>query len=565
MKTDKPILPQLISLLVALSISVSACNLADLYTNVCATPTLSVTKVEDTNAGLCSPSDCSLREALIASNSCKGTQTIQIPSGTYRLTLTGADEDAAGTGDLDLTDSATIQGDGHPIIDGVGADRIFDIKTGQSVTLSGLVLQNGKTPLFGSAIANQGNLTIEDVLLQNNHQTDKSGSGVTIFTYDLGSSLDISNSALVNNWAAVEAAGLYNVAGTMTIENVTVSGNHGYGVANAQGGQTQIKYSTIADDFGLYEIWNPGIGTAVQVSNSIIAGRTTDGNCFQPVDSGGFNIDSAHKGTSATCGLSRPSDLAGTDPVLLPLANNDGSTATLALDPASPAVNSADPNACGGTDQRGVERPQGTQCDRGAFELQNPPTRPTATSAPTRTRPPQPSATPAKGSNGGNTLTFTTNANCRTGPGTGYFMVTPIKQGLTASIKGQNNAGTWVLIQVPASEKSCWVSLLLGSLSGSLSGVPTLPSPPIPATPEKFKDSSKCSASQRTVTLTWTLTPNAVGYNIYRGDKLLKTLNALTTTYQDVTSPHDDFFYAIEAFNENGISARLTTQVQACP
>jgi len=235
------------------------------------------------------------------------------------------------------------------------------------------------------------------------------------------------------------------------------------------------------------------------------------------------------------------------------------------LDSASPAINSADPNACGGTDQRGVERPQGTQCDRGAFELQNPPARPTETPAPTRTRIPQPTNTPGKQSNGANTLTFTTNANCRKGPGTGYLMVTPIKQGATAKIIGQNTDRTWVLIQVPASEKSCWVSVLLGTLSSDLSTIPTLPSPPIPAAPETFKDASKCGASQRIVTLTWTLAPNAIGYNIYRGGKLLKTTNALTTSYQDTTSPHNDFLYAIEAFNEYGISAQLTTQVQACP
>jgi hypothetical protein len=59
--------------------------------------------------------------------------------------------------------------------------------------------------------------------------------------------------------------------------------------------------------------------------------------------------------------------------------------------------------------------------------------------------------------------------------------------------------------------------------------------------------------------------PNATGYNIYRSGKLLTTTNALRNSYQDVTSPEGSFFYAIEAFNENGVSARLTTQVQACP
>ena len=59
--------------------------------------------------------------------------------------------------------------------------------------------------------------------------------------------------------------------------------------------------------------------------------------------------------------------------------------------------------------------------------------------------------------------------------------------------------------------------------------------------------------------------PSATGYNIYRNNKLLKTVDALYSSYQDITSPASGFFYAIEAFNANGVSARLTTQVQACP
>jgi CSLREA domain-containing protein len=565
MKTNQYSLINLIAVLAALAVLTSACNLTDLFANPCASQTLIVNKTADTDGGVCTGSDCSLRQAVLASNSCTGVQTIQIPAGTYILTHTGADEEAAASGDLDLTDSVVIQGEGNPIIDGEAADRIFDVKAGKTVSISGLTLQNGKTPLFGSAIANLGVLTLDHVVIQNNHQTDKSGNGGAIFSYDLGSSLDISDSAVVNNWAAVDAAGLYNVAGTMTITNVTVSGNHGYGVGNAQGGQMQIKFSTIADDFGLYEIWNLGVGNAVEVGNSIIAGRAEQGNCFQPVTSDGFNLDSAMGGTANTCGLKRPGDLIHTDPLLLPLAENGGNTLTLALGPESLAINAADPANCIAADQRGVARPQGAKCDIGAFELENPPARPTVAPTLAPTRPPENTPTPKKTVSVGVTLTFNTNSNCRKGPGTGYFLVTPLKQGVTAVIKGKNDLGTWVLVQVPASGKSCWVALSLGVLNGSLSGISVFPAPPIPDAPATFRDSSQCGATQRTVTLTWTMAPNATGYNIYRSNKLLKTVNALYSSYQDVTSPTSGFFYAIEAFNENGVSARLTTQVQPCP
>lgn len=567
MKTS-PILLRLIAVLVALSILTSACNLTDLFTGACSTPAISVTKTEDTNDGLCTETDCSLREAVITANSCSGTQTIQIPAGTYSLTHTGADEEAAATGDLDLTDNVILQGEGNSIIDGNATDRIFDVKPGRTVSISGLVLQNGQTPLFGSAIANQGNLTLDHVVIQNNHQTDKTGNGGAIFTYNLGSSLDISNSAVVNNWAAIDAAGLYNVAGTMTIENVTISGNHGYGVANAQGGQTVIKFSTIADDFGAYEIWNPGVGNAVQVSNTIISGRTTEGNCFQPVSSGGHNLDSAIGGTANTCGLSGSNDLINIDPLLLPLTANGGNTLTRALDPTSPAVNSADPTVCNSSDQRGVVRPQGAQCDRGAFELQNPPAKVEPTPTAAKVRPPEKTSTPsvrASGGHSGVTLTLNTNANCRKGPETRYIYVTSFEQGTEVEVTGQNLQKTWVLVQGPASKMTCWVALSLGSLNGSLSDIPTYPTPPIPNAPSSFADSSNCGADQRTVTLTWAMMPNANGYNLYRNNKLLTTTGALASSYEDITPPTKGFIYEIEAFNEDGVSERVSTQVQACP
>ena len=568
MKTSL-ILFRLIAVLTAFSILASACNLTDLFTGLCSVPALIVTKTDDTNDGLCIDNDCSLREAVITSNNCTGTQTIQVPAGTYILTRTGVDEEAADRGDLDITDNAIIQGEGNSIIDGNAADRIFDIKPGRTVSIRGLILQNGQTPLFGSAIANQGNLTVDHVVLQNNHQTDKTGNGAAIFTYGLGTSLDITNSAVVNNWAAIDAAGLYNVAGTMTIENVTISGNHGYGVANLQGGLTQIKFSTIADNFGTYEIWNPGIGSAVQVSNSIIAGRTTEGNCFQPLTSDGFNIDSAIGGTTNTCGLAGTNDLINTDPLLLPLTANGGGTLTRALDPASPAVNSADPAMCSGADQRGVVRPQGAQCDRGAFELQNPPA-PKATPTPTsvKTRPPEITSTPIvfpSGDHSGTTLTMNTNANCRKGPGMEYIYVTSISQGKAAQVKGQNIEKTWALVQVPASSATCWVSLALGDLSGSLYGLPVLPTPPIPDTPSTFNDSSSCGTDRRKVTLTWTIMLHATGYNIYRNGKLLTTTGALSSSFtDDNTSPSKDYRYEIEAFNEYAVSGRISTQVQTC-
>ena len=131
-------------------------------------------------------------------------------------------------------------------------------------------------------------------------------------------------------------------------------------------------------------------------------------------------------------------------------------------------------------------------------------------------------------------------------------------------VTGQNIEKTWVVVQIPASTLTCWVALSLGELSGSLYGLPVLPTPPIPDTPSSFNDSSSCGTDQRTVTLTWTIMPHASGYNIYRNGKLLTTTSALTHSYNDDTPPSKNYLYEIEAFNEYGVSARISTQVQAC-
>ncbi|MGA7298109.1 MAG: CSLREA domain-containing protein, partial [Rhodanobacteraceae bacterium] len=93
---------------------------------------------------------CTLRAAIQTANAHAGADVIVVPGGTYVLSLHGAGEDNAATGDLDITDSVTIQAQTAgvvPVIDGDGADRIFDIKQenlpSYDVTLNGLHLTHG--------------------------------------------------------------------------------------------------------------------------------------------------------------------------------------------------------------------------------------------------------------------------------------------------------------------------------------------------------------------------------------------------------------------------------------
>ena len=75
----------------------------------------------------------SLRVAVMAANNTVGEDSISFaPSlngSPITLSIAGAGEDVAATGDLDITDSITIQGNGdsNTIIDGGQIDRVLDL------------------------------------------------------------------------------------------------------------------------------------------------------------------------------------------------------------------------------------------------------------------------------------------------------------------------------------------------------------------------------------------------------------------------------------------------------
>jgi hypothetical protein len=86
------------------------------------------------------------------------------------------------------------------------------------------------------------------------------------------------------------------------------------------------------------------------------------------ITSSGYNLISKSAGGSGYV----PSDLLDIDPMLGPLANNGGTTLTIALLPGSPAVDSGINQSAPQWDQRGHGFPRivnGT-IDRGAYEVQ---------------------------------------------------------------------------------------------------------------------------------------------------------------------------------------------------
>jgi hypothetical protein len=107
--------------------------------------------------------------------------------------------------------------------------------------------------------------------------------------------------------------------------------------------------------------------------NTIIAGNSG----AAPDVWGGF-ISLGHNligVTNGGGGFPGPGDRFGSiasplDPQVAPLADNGGSTLTLALPPSSPAIDAGTAIGVPTVDQRGVARPQGAGVDIGAFEYQ---------------------------------------------------------------------------------------------------------------------------------------------------------------------------------------------------
>ena len=92
--------------------------------------------------GVCASSvaECTLRAAIMEANVHAGSDTIIVPAGAYTLALTGPDEEASATGDLDVTDGVTIQGAGAAttIIDANAGTPPAGFVNGDDVTVNPL-------------------------------------------------------------------------------------------------------------------------------------------------------------------------------------------------------------------------------------------------------------------------------------------------------------------------------------------------------------------------------------------------------------------------------------------
>jgi CSLREA domain-containing protein len=344
--------------------------------------TFTVTRLDDPVPGACD-SDCSLREAVRAVNAGSGGDTIAVPAGRFRLTIAGAGEDAAATGDLDLTKSVTIQGAGtrQTLIDGSVIDRVFDVASGVTALIADVTVTGGLVDGNGGGIASAGTLTLlRDTIADNEATTVGNNPGGGVSSSGI---VTVTQSTISGN-RAYNGGGIA-FSGIATITDSTIAGNRagglgsngdGGGISGSSGSSLVLTGSTVADNHAFNGAGSGGgiDVPAVTLGNSIVANNRAHesngnasyvDNCTSTVTSNGHNLSDGHD-----CGLTATGDRQDADPRLGPLQDNGGPTDTEALLAGSPAIDAT--NSCGALDQRGTTRPRGASCDIGPYEFAPP-------------------------------------------------------------------------------------------------------------------------------------------------------------------------------------------------
>ena len=257
--------------------------------------------VTTTNDVIAEDGQCSLREAVIAANTdapqgdCpagSGPDTITFASSlpqpvTIRLTLSGTEEDAAATGDLDIIGQLTIIGLGQAqtILDGNGTDRVFDVRQGGNLTLSGLTLQNGNA-INGGCISSVGRLNLNAVSVLSNH-----GDGL----FNNGGLTTLTNVNVKDNLGGY---GILNQSqGVLTFTGGEVSGNQNGGIYNTVATATLSDLKVLSNT-GAGGVANVGSATSrLSMTGCVVANNTSSTNGGGIKNDGSQNIVDIHDTT----------------------------------------------------------------------------------------------------------------------------------------------------------------------------------------------------------------------------------------------------------------------------
>ena len=344
-------------------------------------------QVTTTGDGTTCDTTCTLKGAWLRAlnNGAGEDDVIRVPAGTF--SVAGGLDTSSGQFPTRIT--VTGAGANATVIQppAGAAARVLTIG-GTQIAFSDLTVRNGN-----AATANGGNVLVQAgatlrltrVRVTGGQATNGGGiavaGGANAGHVDIAQSLIDGNNATGTNNSGL-GGGLYLGGSTTqaqaTLTDSTVTANQGFNGADIEAdtnASLQLAGVTVARNAARGPVG--GIrtsNTAVTVQGSIFAANTGQAaaapvtvaaNCSfsAPATDRGGNVDSEHG-----CGFAGHND---TDPQLQ-LLDTSQQPPVLPILATSPARDIAD---CGGrtVDQRGVPRPQGPQCDAGAYEYDPPP------------------------------------------------------------------------------------------------------------------------------------------------------------------------------------------------
>jgi len=369
---------------------------------VASAATVTVTGLADPGAGGCTPDECTLREAIAAADA----------GGTIDFAVTGTIALSAGQLEIHQPLTITGPGSGELTVSGGGLARVLLVQGAAGVTLEGLTIADGTVDGPGGCIQSEGSTLTLRLAEVRGCRSNGAGGGVGNTGNAAGFGfLTLDRVTVRDSWAANGGGGVYNnhdaqltvmastvsgnegregggigSTGFVTIASSTISGNHarfhGGGVyaADREANGMAVTFSTITGNVSDFDANGDGDGGGIFNSQgsftlvgSIVAenadrgGQAPDCGALLPkVATGERNLI----GSATGCAAYAPTAaVLGADPMLGPLQDNGGPTATRAPLDGSPAIDAAGAS-CPAEDQRGVSRPQGPACDIGAVEFQ---------------------------------------------------------------------------------------------------------------------------------------------------------------------------------------------------
>jgi hypothetical protein len=331
-------------------------------------PTVTVTNFNDPSSPMAG--DGSLRGEIMAAGF---GDTIQFAPSLKGQTITLKQT-------LAVTKSLTIDGANNGITVNGNGHQVFTIQAGIAVALNGLTITGGVTTADGGGIANSGSLTLTNSTVTGNGAgSGGGGGGIENLS---GASMTMSGDTVNNNSSSADGGGIDN-NGTLTVINCTIAANgathFGGGISNfgvLMMANSTVAFNTVkgagADGGGIY---NGGV--ELDLLNTIVfnpnSGAATANDVFGTINQAQGDLFGS--GVAGQVASNLGSNQFSKDPLLGPLQNNGGPTATMALLPGSPAIgHGVSTSSILGlvvptTDQRGDPRP--AYCtDIGAFQTQ---------------------------------------------------------------------------------------------------------------------------------------------------------------------------------------------------